>query len=427
MTVLSAAGDIGIVLMIFALCGAVGAVLVRIPAFCRPAPERGRYAFLDGLRGVAALSVLAGHCAPSAKVLLDWPGGGQAFINLAAFGVQIFFALTGFLFTQKMIAAPDGIAVRPFMAARIRRIVPMYSVAVFASVLICIAVGSQEYDTFTHFVRHIILFYVAGFVNVWPPAEVRGIPYWHVLPQIWTLAHEWLFYVFVPILCVCFSSAKLLMALTVVCVAYFTVLAGGPMHQVFLPFFAPGMLLAYLTHRGLAVPPSWRPALLVVVVPLSLIAILSGTYNFTWWKLALMFGVFGGIVLMEPAALAGRTMAWLGQISYSIYLVSVPLFFLLSYPFMPLGQYHMPMAADFLLMTAGFVCLTLGLSALTFRFIEYPFLSRGPARSSMPAPEVLARSPILSRSQASTWRWAVAVAVRSRIATWKAVRQASKQ
>jgi len=72
---------------------------------------------LDGLRGVAALMVVADH---------TWP----SFLGIGASGVLIFFALSGFLLARPFVTAPQKIRQRGFLLyygkRRLKRILPMY-------------------------------------------------------------------------------------------------------------------------------------------------------------------------------------------------------------------------------------------------------------------------------------------------------------
>src|SRR5580658_3064403 len=78
-----------------------------------PGPQPGRLAALDGLRGIAILSVLVFH-------LSGWPRSGFL-------GVDLFFVLSGFLITRALLRdSPDfGMRrFRDFYYGRVLRILP---------------------------------------------------------------------------------------------------------------------------------------------------------------------------------------------------------------------------------------------------------------------------------------------------------------
>jgi peptidoglycan/LPS O-acetylase OafA/YrhL len=89
--------------------------------------EGGRLPALDGLRGLAILGVLAHNL-----WLLDAPASGLARVAGAAFdhgwiGVQVFFALSGYLITGVLLDARDTPhRLRDFYARRALRIFPLY-------------------------------------------------------------------------------------------------------------------------------------------------------------------------------------------------------------------------------------------------------------------------------------------------------------
>jgi len=74
------------------------------------------YAALDGLRGIAILLVLIEHAPTGWKMNMPWPGFA---------GVDLFFALSGFLITRIVLHARQRRAgLLPFFKRRARRIVP---------------------------------------------------------------------------------------------------------------------------------------------------------------------------------------------------------------------------------------------------------------------------------------------------------------
>ena len=99
--------------------------------------SRVRIPELDGIRGVAVLSVLAYHVFAFSQQLwagrgTDWSGFGKA-LNLVTWpgflGVDIFFVLSGFLITGILLDTKDDPSfLRNFYARRAARILPLYMV-----------------------------------------------------------------------------------------------------------------------------------------------------------------------------------------------------------------------------------------------------------------------------------------------------------
>jgi peptidoglycan/LPS O-acetylase OafA/YrhL len=91
---------------------------------------------LDGLRLLCCLAVVLGHAA--------W---GPVMGRVASLGVDLFFALSGFLITRLLLAERNrtgSIDLRHFYVRRARRILPLYYASVAAAYLLTAALG----DTF---------------------------------------------------------------------------------------------------------------------------------------------------------------------------------------------------------------------------------------------------------------------------------------
>lgn len=159
---------------------------------------------LDGLRGIAILLVLvhnAGHFGPHPSSVL-WITALVGAIGWV--GVQLFFVLSGFLITTKLLAtqdAPNYYSV--FFARRILRIFPLYYAAlVFGLVVV---------PLFTHYLRGGSFpdwqqVWLWTFLFNW--AHPLGTPA-HGFPHFWSLAVEEQFYLVWPFVVHRLTSKKL--------------------------------------------------------------------------------------------------------------------------------------------------------------------------------------------------------------------------
>ncbi len=128
-------------------------------------PSSGKnFAALDGVRGVAALIVLADHT------------GLPGFDNMAPVGVVIFFCLSGFLLTMPFANAPSRAGSVSFMQSylirRFKRIAPMFYFVALA--------GYYFEGNLPDFIRSILF------------VEGRGVK--------WTVLQEMYFYALLPLL-----------------------------------------------------------------------------------------------------------------------------------------------------------------------------------------------------------------------------------
>lgn len=146
-----------------------------------------RFAGFDGLRAIAALSIVALHVA-SATGAVAATRLGAYFARLDV-GVTVFFVISGFLLYRPFVAAHLGLrpagSLRRYCWRRAMRIYPAYWVALTAAVLVF---GSTELRGGWDYARHYLL------VQIYQPDYgLAGI-----VPA-WTLAVEVSFYALLPV------------------------------------------------------------------------------------------------------------------------------------------------------------------------------------------------------------------------------------
>lgn len=218
---------------------------------------------LDGLRGVAAVMVMALHVGIYAgQVASSWLGigeGGPLGVLLSRFtvAVPVFFVLSGFLLYRPYAAAGSARGARPATASylwhRALRILPAYwAVTLVALLLFAPATLTQPWPA----LRALLLLHIYG---------EGGIPLG--ITQTWSLATEVAFYLALPLLALVFHpllrrSAVALGALaglevvTIVSVVLTHLPSAGayPAANFWLPeylgYFAAGMALAVLSASG---------------------------------------------------------------------------------------------------------------------------------------------------------------------------------
>ncbi len=316
------------------------------------AKPSGRFYSLDVLRGLAALSVVFWHWQ---HFFLPFNTRGAAFVMeelplfpvLAFFyrhgseAVLLFFCLSGFIFfwLYSQRVAERAVTVSAFTVLRLSRLYPLH----FATLLF-VAVGQWMYQrtTGSYFVYpfndlyHFVLNFL--FASSW--GFERGLsfnaPVWSVSVEIFLYAAFFVFCRLIP--------RNLLTLAAVVLVGHFIVIrVNQPIASGVEGFFLGG--LAYLTYgRLLQSGDRWKVArwLPAVVALAWLVTFWFGSqahglsFKGEPWVLRKLVAVWAVFLLFPTTILAlallesrrgtlGRRLAFVGDISYSSYLLHFPL------------------------------------------------------------------------------------------------------
>src|SRR5262245_30496387 len=181
--------------------------LVGASTKCPSPPESNSHIpALDGLRGLAILLVLLVHT--------YYPAGGiarhQSTLDRACLhvcglgwcGVDLFFALSGFLITGILLQAKGGEdALRNFYLRRALRIFPLYYLVVLARLFILPGRAFDPWESTS---------YLLYFSNFWRSAHLAVTPFDNFVGPTWSLAVEEQFYLLWPLLVFLLSRRSLL-------------------------------------------------------------------------------------------------------------------------------------------------------------------------------------------------------------------------
>jgi peptidoglycan/LPS O-acetylase OafA/YrhL len=148
-------------------------------------PKADRFPCFDGLRAIAATTVVVVHASIGAGA--THRGGGE-YLARMDIGVSIFFLISGFLLYRPFVKAHLGGRPAPttllFWRRRVLRIVPAYWVAL---AVIAFVLGLKTLSGF----GDIAVYF--GFLQIYDPDRVLG-----GLSQAWSLCTELSFYAFIP-------------------------------------------------------------------------------------------------------------------------------------------------------------------------------------------------------------------------------------
>jgi peptidoglycan/LPS O-acetylase OafA/YrhL len=353
-----------------------------------------RQASLDGLRGLAALSIFVFHgwlyTMPEPSASHRSTVGDYA-VHELRLGVVLFFVLSGFLLSRPWFAAAldgrDAPRLGRYVRTRAARILPAYYVALAGSIVLLWGLDGTPGLRLPP-ADELPLFFVFG--QNFAPGSVMKLN-----PPMWTLAIEVSFYAVLPAIGWLAlrvaprrrSLALIPAALIAVGVLYNWSIAGQGLSMTFskqlaamLPYFALGMLTALVAHRRTI---DMRTKRLVIAGGVALVIAdaftkaaapangLDLTMLFSIMRdtpSAVGFALIVGALAIAPrgALLGGTALVSLGTISYGFYLWHVPVYMVLrGYGLLPL---------DPVLGTAAALAPSLALSAMSWFVFEKPVL-----------------------------------------------------
>jgi len=297
---------------------------------------------LDGLRGIAILTVVIGHGA----YCLSWlPSRCITFAGNGHLGVSIFFALSGFLIfnlSAREFEKTGSFNWKLFYLRRVLRIFPCFYFFI-AAILIFKSLGWLD-------LTWQMIFGAATFslnyLHLW--TDLSGKPDYFVVGHYWTLALEEQFYLTWPLLMLLFTRRWLIPVLTVIMVLapflrvatyYLTPGSRGQIAMMFHTGFdsiAAGVLLGELLLR-----PQWRARLekiaanqlilaAAIIFPVFISPLLEerfhGAYSITIGKSLELVCIC--IIITAAVSFSGtlmyrflnwRPLAFVGVLSYSLY------------------------------------------------------------------------------------------------------------
>ncbi|WP_226900241.1 acyltransferase family protein [Nonomuraea phyllanthi] len=372
-----------------------------------PAPSR--LAWLDALRGIGAMAVVAEH-------LLPWflPELRPYWFSLGIYGILVFFLVSGYIIPASLERHGD---VRAFWVSRFFRLYPLYLSVIVAVLALAwwVPVRAEVPRDGSAVAAHATM--LLDVVSVGGVADT-----------MWTLSYEMVFYLLVTALFLVkghgrsglLSMSFAAGAVAVGLVASGAVLVGGLPAYVSGAVFVAGLAcvvwgrfrtasacvlglmalaLLVLSSRvpwlGVAVVAVmfagtaihrwergdgglWPVAVTAVLVAVAPLRAVEGGW---WWVQAdvwITTIALAGATFAAGMALRGRrlprVLTWLGLISYSLYLVHHPL---LKYFVQVTGDLRQAALPYQLMMSALAVTLVLVISALTFRYVERPMQALG--------------------------------------------------
>lgn len=369
-------------------------LLMKGPAIS--APQDRHITSLDGVRGVAISLVLMVH--------LLWvnPETGLRFIDLVSkvrasgwVGVDLFFALSGFLITGILFdTLHSNHYFKNFYARRILRIFPLYYGVILILFIVLHPATSADARPFCR-----LLLYLQNTPLWWNGANPRAV---ELTNHLWSLAVEEQFYLVWPIIIFLVRDRQrllwvsLLLASTAPIVRAYLLAHGASLGATYTLTICRADSLLCGAWLALVIRGERRATVLRFAVPVFTLALL-GCAVIAWraggfdWELSPAINLYGYSVIaigstafiamsLRSLSLAANAMnlgllRFLGKYSYGIYIFQHIVGACANFTIAPILQAHT--SSRFLIRVIMIVIVlstTIGLSWLSYHFYEQRFL-----------------------------------------------------
>ncbi|EJN03271.1 acyltransferase [Herbaspirillum sp. YR522] len=264
-----------------------------------------KLSYIQLLRAVAAILVVMFHSSVATSKYSDFPARSSELLSLGAYGVDLFFVISGFV----IFYANSNFTPGEFLRRRLERIVPIYWLFILIAVPLALHAAGAQFS-WTRLLASL------GFVSF---LHESG----SILYVGWTLEFEMLFYL-------CTALAMLLRRYRwhALCVAIATLVGLGALMPSSTPtvnFLTSPFMLEFLAGilvaRWIQTRRVGKVEGLALVIAAAMVTLLKENYRFLW------LGIPASLLVWCGAALGDRALPrWLvamGDASFSIYLLQV--------------------------------------------------------------------------------------------------------
>jgi peptidoglycan/LPS O-acetylase OafA/YrhL len=363
-----------------------------------------RWESLDALRGIAAFLVLTFHCSSvftgfvarsNPFSLSAWQDPWtwlkftplRLFVSAGPSAVVLFFVLSGFVLSLPFLRSVRQPGYSAFVIKRVCRIYPPFAAAILISAALCVLVEPASNPALSAWFNEVLPDRVLSMEYILRNLMMTGlVPDMSLDTVMWSLVHELRISLIFPILFVLTRRwpAASVPASLLVGLACTAALAGKDVTDLamslvdtarFIPLFVAGIVIAAqagtirqatarLSRSGAAI--LWLASMALMLFPGQSI---SDYYDFVWGLGAVTLLVMTVGSVRADRVFSASPLVWLGRVSYSLYLVHVPLLIVVVH--LTYGR------APLWVAVAGVIPLSLVAAELMYRFIEKPSIGLG--------------------------------------------------
>lgn len=286
----------------------------------------------------------------------------------------MFFCITGFLFFDRIIKRNGAIDWKAFYISRIRRIIPMYAFVSLVVLAIALLFTKERIGINKDILA--VIGSVITFNLIDSKMIIWGIKLAPLNSVTWTLLHEWRFYWVLPGIAALFMARRfgiafLFLTILVAVIDFYV------SDIVVWAYFVTGIATALVLGRLEQLPKYAKWA--ITMICLALFIYTCGAkieLGYGWVRYLCSSFLFVGLMASTPSILKLMPLKYLGEISYSVYLIHLPVIYLLITAVGHITQLESLSYVQFFAILTFACCLTVLVSSFTFKYIEHPFISK---------------------------------------------------
>ncbi|HBR0984086.1 acyltransferase family protein [Klebsiella pneumoniae] len=350
---------------------------------------------LDGLRGLMALWVVAGHAYEAIPSI-------SRFIPMTLmndFAVDVFIVLSGFVIFNYLNTNP-GVSYKKYIKQRALRLFPIYlvvtaltisSIYFYRDILTDAPLSpSTEYriyqiDVFLNdMVQHIIphLFLLQGII----PERILHLSGTTIVGQAWSASVEWQFYLIAPFLFIFFDKVIKFPTvkktfIIILFVIVFLIFSKLMYNKAFIgtgagPFFVGFMSFYFLRDVYHRISTQSLILISLCTIIATILLLKKDCVGYLIW-----FVVFSAVLIKNKLSkenvitklFDNKISQVIGKVSYSVYMIHMLVIYFVLYLMV---SFSLPLSMYILLVPLSMVASVI-ISIYTYKYIEYPMMQLG--------------------------------------------------
>ena len=286
-----------------------------------------KYEAIEGLRGYLAIFVFIHHSILYFYYLhyQNWNiSGPKLFNHFGEISVVLFFMITGFLFSSKLINQNLKTNWIELFTSRILRVYPAFIFLSFFQIVLIFFIGNFTiHEPTITILKEIIIWLGFSIIDYLP---INGFKDTNLITAnvLWTIRYEWVFYFSLPILSLIISKyipkigVLLVSSIMMIIIAKYIHL-----QPVFIYAFGGGILTALIINNKYITEFTKKSISSFVILGCILSVVLLFDTAYGVIPISMLFIAFVGIASGNNlfGILTSKTSKHLGQLSYSIYLL----------------------------------------------------------------------------------------------------------